>query len=120
MKKIFLGLGFATLLVGRLHATTYWVATNGDDANPGTSNSPFATPYRAATNSALAAGDTIYVRGGVYSMNLQLKLGKNGTAASRLTFSAYPGEKPVFDFTALRDANESNNRGFYINRSYWT
>ncbi|HXT12146.1 MAG TPA: DUF1565 domain-containing protein [Candidatus Angelobacter sp.] len=38
--------------------------TNGLDTNPGTIASPFATIMRA--QSAAAAGDTVYLRGGTY------------------------------------------------------
>src|ERR1700704_4454534 len=44
----------------------YYVATNGSDANPGTStNAPWRTVQKAAIT--LAPGDTAFVRGGIYS-----------------------------------------------------
>jgi len=43
-------------------ASVYYIATNGIDTNPGTSNSPFATITKA--QSAAASGDTVYLLGG--------------------------------------------------------
>ena len=45
---------------------TYYVATNGNDANAGTISSPFATWEKLAT--VLVAGDIAYIRGGTYTI----------------------------------------------------
>jgi hypothetical protein len=42
-------------------ATTYYVATTGNDANPGTQAQPFRTILKGLTG--LRAGDTLYIRG---------------------------------------------------------
>jgi hypothetical protein len=44
------------------HAATYYVATDGDDANPGTIGQPLATIQKA--QEFVSPGDTVYVRGG--------------------------------------------------------
>ena len=50
------------------HAATFYVATSGNDVNPGTAELPFQTIQRGA--SVLSAGDTLIVRGGTYSESL--------------------------------------------------
>lgn len=58
--------------------TTYWVATNGNDANPGTSGSPKAT-LQGALNAA-QPGDQVRVRAGVYYQTFDTP--RAGTAAA--------------------------------------
>jgi hypothetical protein len=98
-------------------AATYWVAVDGSDTNPGTSNAPFATPQKAVT-AALAPGDTIYLRGGTYSLNAKISPGssKVGAAGNPIKFWAYPGEQPVLDFANMP---ESSDKGLDIRRNYW-
>ncbi len=93
-------------------AATYYVAPAGSDANAGTITAPFATITRAQT--AAAAGDTVYLRGGTYALtNTQITqtdtnyayvnfLDKSGTVAAPITYAAYPGETPVFDFSRVQ------------------
>jgi hypothetical protein len=47
----------------------------------------------------LSAGDTVYVRGGVY--NEVVNLTASGTQANVITWIAYPGEDPVIDGNGL-------------------
>ncbi|MDW8309394.1 MAG: right-handed parallel beta-helix repeat-containing protein, partial [Verrucomicrobiales bacterium] len=93
-----------------------WVSTGGNDANPGTSNAPFATPQKAVTLSALAPGDTIYVRGGTYALNTPVKPSKSGTATNYIRLWAYPGELPVFDFATMP---ASAGKALDVRRDYW-
>jgi len=76
-------------------ATTYYVATNGSDNNPGTQDQPFATPAQAATK--VVAGDTVMVRGGTYYLNPGVWIGNSGTASAHIVFQSYPGEKVILD-----------------------
>ncbi len=100
-----------------LRAATWYVATNGVDTNPGTNIAqPFATPQHAVTLSSLAAGDTIYVRGGTYSLNAQVKPGKTGSAAGYIRFWAYPGELPVFDFATMP---AGSTKALDVRKDYW-
>jgi len=97
-----------------LGATTWYVATNGNDSYSGTSlNQPFATPFKAMNG--IASGDTIYVRGGLYAMTNELKTSKAGFATNYCKLWAYPGEKPVFNYTNAG----SGKRGIYISKDYW-
>jgi hypothetical protein len=86
---------------------TWFVATNGLDANPGTSNSPLATITKA--QSAAASGDTVYLRGGTYFLNNSQLTATNSPWAivnnltkSGISYLAYPGEHPIFNFTNVR------------------
>ncbi len=111
-----LGRRFVAVLVllcaFRSLSATWWVATNGVDSNSGASNSPFATIMRAQT--AAAFGDTVYLRGGTYFLQdsnftvtnnpwaIVNNITKNG-----ISYLAYPGELPVFDFS---QTNPTTNR----------
>lgn len=68
----------------------FFVATNGNDNNPGTEELPFLTINKAV--SVVEAGDTIYVREGIYDENVFVT--KQGTPNAWITFKNYPGETP--------------------------
>jgi pectate disaccharide-lyase len=100
-----------------LRATTYYVATNGNDSYSGTNSAqPFATPQKAVTLSTLAAGDLIYVRGGTYNLSTQVKPGKPGSAVAYIRFWAYPGELPVFDFATMA---AGSTKALDVRKDYW-
>lgn len=96
-------------------AATYYVATNGNDSNPGTFALPFATPHKAVTNAALTPGDTIYIRGGVYMLRSPVKPAKNGAATNYIRLWAYPGELPVLDFSGM----SGTDKALDIRRNFW-
>jgi hypothetical protein len=97
------------------NAKVYYVATNGNDANPGSKELPFQTIQKAQT--FVSAGDTVYVRGGTYMMQESqiasytriqayvILLDKSGAENKRIHYWAYPGEKPVFDFSIVKPTN---------------
>jgi MYXO-CTERM domain-containing protein len=102
-------------------AATYYVATTGSDAAAGTMAAPFASWARAQT--AAAAGDTVYFRGGTYaytaatstcaSMTATVNavvLSKSGTSGNPIQYFAYPGEHPLFDFSGINDTSKYNCR----------
>jgi hypothetical protein len=86
-------------------AADYYVAPSGDDSAPGTEAKPFATMARGQM--AASPGDTVYLRGGTYSFTSAtasdgIDLTKSGTAADRrISYVAYAGETPVFDFAGM-------------------
>jgi parallel beta-helix repeat protein len=93
------------------HAATFYVATYGDDANPGTVESPFQTIQRGAW--ALSAGDTLIVQGGTYLESLFYI--SSGTSWSQpVTVQAAPGETVVLQATAPTDAIVDFGDGQYI------
>ena len=86
---------FLLLLQSLAHAADRYVAPSGVDApGAGTLAAPWATIQYGADQ--LAAGDTLFVRGGTYSAGFTLS-GRNGTASAPLTIRNYPGEFPVID-----------------------
>lgn len=76
-------------------AGIFYVAPHGSDANSGTVGAPWATLNHAA--SLLRAGQTVYVREGLYAVTEQIRPKRSGTANAWITYAAYPGEEPVID-----------------------
>ncbi|MEU7979866.1 right-handed parallel beta-helix repeat-containing protein [Micromonospora sp. NPDC049081] len=71
------------------------VATDGDDANPGTLARPLRTIQRA--HDLAEPGTTIAVRGGTYAPTSTIKILKDGTSYQPITLTNYQGEKVVID-----------------------
>jgi Right handed beta helix region len=94
---------------------SYYVSTSGSDSNTGTLSSPFKSITKAV--SVVQAGETIYVRGGTYSLTATINAGKSGTENTRISLLAYQGEKPVLDFSA--QTLSSSNRGVVLTGSWW-
>ena len=80
-----------------LHAESFYVSVSGNDKNNGSFNAPFATLLMA--DSLASPGDTVFIRGGIYYPTAQIRLFHGGTTGKYLSFKAYPGELPVFDFS---------------------
>ena len=78
-------------------APVYWVATDGDDAGPGTRDEPWATLQHAA--GAVGPGATVIVRGGVYEQRVDVVV--SGAPGRPITFAAAPGERVVLDGSSL-------------------
>lgn len=93
-----------------------YVSPSGSDSAAGTQSAP-TTLASAVTR--IAAGGTIYLRGGTYNyaQTITIAQGNDGTSSARKTLSAYPGETPVLNFSAM--AEDSANRGIQVNGSYW-
>ena len=117
------------LLVGFLFGTRtalaadYYVAPTGSDSNSGTIDKPFAT-LQKGVNTAVA-GDTVYIRGGTYSITTPATSGagisftKSGTSdTNRIKYWAYPGEIPVFDFSKMTLSTSGYTHGFVISASW--
>jgi len=79
--------------VSSAHAATYYVSTNGSDGAAGSQASPFKTIAHAVKR--MNAGDTTYVKGGVYSEPPWF--GRSGTASAPIKLLNAPGESPVID-----------------------
>lgn len=92
-----------------------YIATNGIDSNPGTIELPLKTIPAAV--SLAQAGDTIFVRGGVYTLISTITISKNGTANNRHFLIAYQNERPILDFTSQPFG--SNQRGINLYGNYW-
>lgn len=100
---------------------TYYVATNGNNSNPGTSSQPFASLQYACAYEHLGPGDVIRVKSGTYTNTYTIinpKQGsKQGTSGNPITITADdPSNPPVFTnpddyFHAMIQINH---------RSWWT
>jgi len=76
-----------------LEAGTYYVATTGNNSNPGTEVEPWLTIQKAANT--LNAGDTVLIRQGTYSERVSMN--RSGLPGAPITFANYPGEEPTID-----------------------
>ena len=75
----------------------FYVATNGNDANPGTESQPWRTIQKAANT--LTAGQTVYVKSGTYNEKITIR--NSGSAGKYITFSSYPGNTATIDGSGI-------------------
>ena len=111
---------FLTLAFGAaLHAADFYVSEKGDDANSGTSVAgPFRTLQRA--DSAVKAGDTVWVMAGTYRNDLKrpggttslLTLTTSGTPDAWITWRNYQNDRP--ELIAQGCWNAINLRASYL------
>ncbi len=105
----------------------YYIAPTGSDSATGTQNTPWASIAHA--QSVAQPGDTVYVRGGTYAYTHAtstcpsqtadvdaITLNKSGSAGEPISYVAYPGERPVFDFSRMRD--NCRIKGFDVTGSW--
>lgn len=104
-------------------AATYYVAPTGSNSASGSLSQPFATLQKA--HDVAVAGDTVYVRGGTYSITTPansragIVISRSGTSASRrICIWAYPGEVPVFDFARMNISTSGYTPGFSVTGSW--
>ncbi len=94
---------------------SYYVSTSGSDNNRGTIGSPWRTIQYAANT--IAAGDTVFVRAGVYNEYVNVPVSGNATAGYT-TFQSYPGETAIVDGTGLAVPNGQYGLFNINNQSY--
>ena len=111
------------LAITYIHAATYYVSPSGSDNAAGTMAQPFATLQKG--NDVAVAGDTVFIRGGTYSVSTPANSGagiainKSGTSdAKRIYFWAYNNEVPVFDFTNLKISTTTYTHGIVVTGSW--
>lgn len=97
---------------------TYFLSPTGNDNNAGTITAPFFSLKKAW--SVVAAGDTIYMRGGTYAYSdMQYLQQRNGTAGNLIKLWAYQNEKPVITRSATyRVVNGVNQDLIYCEGNY--
>ena len=105
---------FILFFILQAYAQIY-VSPTGDDNNPGTIEQPLKS-ITAAVSSA-QAGDTVFVRGGVYSLTTTISISKSGSEGNRYYLLSYQDERPVLDFSSMLVG--SSNRGIRLSGSYW-
>jgi hypothetical protein len=105
----------------------YYVSPAGNDSAAGTRSTPWKTIAHA--QSVAQAGDTVYFRGGTYAYTHAnagcksrtdrvdaITLNKSGSSGSPINYAAYPGERPVFDFSQVKD--DCRIKGFDVTGSW--
>ncbi|HLO60114.1 MAG TPA: hypothetical protein VK179_15300, partial [Bacteroidales bacterium] len=108
---------------GPVSGGDYYVATWGNDTNPGTFELPWGTWQKAFETAE--AGDTVYFRGGVwypkvaaYGNNITMinpaygnknGVGHNGTYQNPICFFNYPGEVPILDCSQIDLSKQTFN-----------
>jgi len=99
--------------------TRLYVSTTGSDSNLGTIDQPFLTITKAISllPPMFQPGDTVYVRGGVYVYLTTISISQSGVDTARYRLLAYPGERPILDFSSM--STSSSNRGIKLSGSYW-
>jgi len=97
-------------------ASVLYVAPTGVAGNAGDINNP--TTLQEAIN-CIAAGGTIWVRGGTYTYTTPIVTGRTNSGASGNTkkIFSYASEVPVLDFVGMSTADA--NRGLSIQGNYW-
>lgn len=110
-------------LVTTVEARTWHVSPAGNDDNAGTLASPFATLQKA--HGLTNPGDTVLVRGGVYQTTRPavdlggIAISRSGSPGKPIRYLAYPGERPVFDFSKLAISTTGGyTHGFYVTGSH--
>jgi len=104
--SLFLTVAFSLALKGgdAWGATNYYVATTGNDGNPGTSGSPWLTIGKAAAT--MVAGDTTFVKVGTY---LQTRVGtsryipalnptNSGSAGNPIVFKNFGSDSVIIKY----------------------
>lgn len=87
-----------TLLSQAPSGKTYYVATDGNNANSGSIDAPWATLQHAAD--VAAAGDTVLVRRGVYNEHVAFRT-SGDAPRGYITFASYAGETATIDGSGL-------------------
>ncbi|CEL60903.1 hypothetical protein RSOLAG1IB_04142 [Rhizoctonia solani AG-1 IB] len=106
-------------------ATAIYVSPSGNDSNAGTLAAPLKS-IQTAINKAVA-GDTIYLRGGTYSLTTNIQVTKSGTSSAPYTITNYQSEKVIIDGEGLPytpaelgGSIPNKDRGIlHIEGSYW-
>ena len=93
-------------------ATTYYASPTG--TGTGTISSP--TSFATAIAKALVAGDSLFLRDGMYSFSSLQQISKSGSSAKFLFIGAYKSEIPILDFRT--EPYNSSNQGVKLSGNY--
>lgn len=120
MSKNYFFLILLGLICPFLSAKQYFLSPTGNDSNNGLSvQTAWLSPNTAFTK--LVAGDTLWVKGGTYTVSATVKASNPATKLSPVLVSAVRGEKPVFDCSSMRHygSESSTYRGMDLRQAYW-
>lgn len=111
---------FFLILSSTISARQLYLSPTGNDSNNGlTVQTAWLSPNTAFTK--LVAGDTLWVKGGTYTVSATVKASNPATKSSPVLVSAVRGEKPVFDCSSFRHygSESSTYRGMDLRQAYW-
>ena len=116
MKKKLTSLFGALLFFPLCMSSQIYVSPTGTASNPGTLASP-TTVANAITT--VSPGQTIYMRGGTYSIASTILIDRvnSGTSGNLKRIEAYNSEIPILDFSAQTES--ASNRGIVLDGLYW-
>ena len=104
-------------------AATYYVAQTGDDSSSCATSQTITTPKLTFVSAVgcLNAGDTLYIRGGTWTTQIDLQgPNKTGTADGWITIAGYPGETVTIQYAETISGpgygaiKARGNRGYFI------
>lgn len=112
-KTLHFALFLQFLLYSNLFSASYYVSLSGNDSFRGTIDSSFATLTKAI--SIMQAGDTTYIRGGIYSISTNIAISKIGRSNLKFHLFGFPNERPLLDFSS----QSFGTRGISLSGYYW-
>jgi hypothetical protein len=106
-------------LPGSAFGQTYWVSAHGQSAWTGcTGDAPrngTAACSIGTANTNAAAGDTVYLRGGLYSSDIFIDPVNSGEAGRPIVFTAYSGERVLVNNQRLANGNHEASAWLGLN-----
>nr|MBI2904325.1 right-handed parallel beta-helix repeat-containing protein [Chloroflexota bacterium] len=105
----------ATATATQPGGNVFYVATTGNDSNPGTLAQPWRTIQKAANTAA--PGATVYAHGGVYHEAITVRV-SGSEAGGYITFASYPGETAIVDGAGLGVPKGSTGLFLIADQSY--
>jgi Right handed beta helix region len=97
--------GGGTALDAGVAGRELFVATTGNDSNPGTSALPFRTINKGITSAGTTEDTTVTVRAGIYVEKVVIT-GTGATTVAHLTLRSAPGELAIIDGTGLTPSGQ--------------
>ena len=94
-------------------AKDLFVSPSGNDSvtyNTNNINNPWKTVAMGVASAQ--AGDTIYLRGGTYSLTSSIKTTRGGSSSAPITLKAYQQETPIITANGIGES-------FYVEHAYW-
>ncbi len=91
----------AARVVAQSNGAEFYVSRGGRDSGNGSAAAPWRTIMYALSRAR--AGDTVFVRGGLYSENVTFP--RSGRQGAPITLAGYPGETVILDGTGLPERN---------------
>ena len=108
---------FPQRIIAESMGEIYYVSPEGDDANDGSIDMPFRTISYAA--GVMQAGDTCYIRGGVYRETVSVK--NKGTKEKPIAFKPYNDETVTISGADVLDGSWQKYKGnIYYTKMDWS